>query len=60
MDGLGTLGFMLHRESSNTSMAALYPSLRSFRGRSESQTVEINLCMLVSVMTNAPTYDSTS
>eukprot|EP01036_Dinobryon_divergens_P023825 gene23825-32212_t len=29
----GTLGFMLHRESSNTSMAALYPSLRSFRGR---------------------------
>lgn len=29
----GTLGYMLHRESANTSMASLYPSLKSFRTR---------------------------
>mmetsp|Transcript_15046 Transcript_15046/g.22230 ORF Transcript_15046/g.22230 Transcript_15046/m.22230 type:complete len:309 (-) Transcript_15046:484-1410(-) len=29
----GTLGYMLHRESVNASMAALYPSLKSFRTR---------------------------
>ena len=29
----GTLGFMLHRESVNTSMSALFPSLRTFRSR---------------------------